>query len=68
MRHFEIAKRPARHILTNAEQRDAAREPRSGKIKTAGERGMKSVGSRQTRAFVLESLSRIKRQSRRRHL
>ena len=46
MRYFEIAKPSARHILANAEQRDAAREPRSGKIETTGERGMKSVGSR----------------------
>ena len=33
MRYFEITKPPARDILANAEQRDAAGEPRSGRLR-----------------------------------
>ena len=33
MRYFEIARPPARHILADAEQRDAAGEPRGGRLR-----------------------------------
>jgi hypothetical protein len=69
MRYFEIAKPPARHILADAEPKEAAGEPRSSKIETAGERGMKSAGSLKSRTAILPEPSNLtSRQSRRRHL
>jgi len=33
MRYFEIVKPPARHILADADAKDAAGEPRSGRLR-----------------------------------
>ena len=41
MRYFEIARPPARHILADADQRDAAGEPRSGRLKRPMEIGVR---------------------------
>ena len=69
MRYFEIVKPPARHILADAEQRDAAGEPRSGRLRDQWRLGCANSWNPSDRhCNFARAQDLLNRQSRRRHL
>ena len=67
MRYFEIAKPRVRHTPADADQRDAAGEPRSGRLRDRWGLGYANSWSRSGR-HCTGTQALISRQSRRRHL
>ena len=69
MRYFEIVKPSARHILADADQREAAGELRSGRIKGPVEIGMrKQLESVRPALQFCRAQDLPKQPSRRQHL
>jgi len=69
MRYFEIVKPPARHILADADAKDAAGEPRSGRLRHQWRLGCANSWNPSDRYCNFAGLQDLpNRQSRRRHL
>ena len=69
MRYFEIVKPPARYISANAEQRDAAGEPCSGRLRDQWRSGyVDSWNPWDRHCNFARPQYPFNRQSRRRHL
>ena len=69
MRYFEIAQPSAWHILSDADPKDAAGEPRSGRLRDQWRLGCaNSWNSSDRRCNFARAQDLLNRQSRRRHL